>query len=276
MQVSKIQKIEQSKYKGIVYNIEVEKDNSYITEAFIVHNCDPARSSDKFFNIDKIDEDLKNCKPPIEESSGVKYWVKYVPHHRYGQGSDHSEGIGLDSNTLSVFDFNTGELVATYANNKISPDLSAHEFARVGREYGNCIYAPETNNRCGGIVITTLKTIGYPNLYKQRNDGKSMTAVSDKLGWDTNARTKTTMLMDFKRDYNDRLIKIYDENVLKEMRAYSNQDLAEEKVGLITRHFDLLMSVCIAWAMNKYAFSTQREAMTPHYEPEMLYPEIGI
>lgn len=219
---------------------------------------DPAKSSDKFFDIDKIDEDIKNARKPIEESAGVRYWSKYIPNHRYGQGSDHSEGLGLDSNTLAGFDFTTGELVYTYANNKISPDLSAHEFARVGREFGNCIYAPETNNRCGGIVITTLKTIGYNNIYKKRNDDKYNTVVSEKLGWDTTRVSKTTMYMDFKRDYKDGLIKIYDLDVLKEMRAYSNQDLVDEKVGLITRHFDLLTAVIIAWQMNQFAYSIER------------------
>lgn len=250
------------------------KKNAY--DWFGEYMVDPAKSADKFFDIDKIDEDLKNAKEPIEESAGVKYWSKYEPHHRYGMGSDHSEGVGLDSNTLCVFDFTTGELVSTYANNKISPDLSAHEFSRVGREYGNCIYAPETNNRCGGIVIATLKTIGYPNIYKQRAEGRSMTVVSDKLGWDTNSRTKTTMLMDFKRDYKDGLIKIYDTNVLKEMRNYSNQDLNDEKVGMITRHFDLLMAVVIAWQMNKHAYSNQSSNQVPNYDEQLTYSDIGI
>lgn len=250
------------------------KKNAY--DWFGEYMVDPARSSDKFFDIDKIDEDLKNARKPIEESAGVKYWAKYVPHHRYGQGSDHSEGLGLDANTLSVFDFTTGELVATYANNKISPDLSAHEFARVGREFGNCIYAPETNNRCGGIVITTLKTIGYSNIYKQRAEARANTVISDKLGWDTNARTKTTMFMDFKRDYKDGLIKIYDENVLKEMRAYSNQDLNDEKMGMITRHFDLLISTIIAWQMNKHAYANESKNTFVQSEPDFVYSDIGV
>lgn len=236
--------------------------------------CDPAKSADKFFDIDKIDIDIKNVRTPIEESAGVRYWAKYLPHHRYGQGSDHSEGVGLDSNTLAGFDFTTGELVYDYANNRISPDLSAHEFARIGREFGNCVYAPETNNRCGGIVITTLKTIGYSNLYKQRNEERYNTIVSEKLGWDTNKVTKTTMYMDFKRDYKDGLIKIYDIDVLKEMRAYSNQDLNDDKVGLITRHFDLLTAVVIAWQMNKFASTAFREEKQ---EPIPLqYSDIGL
>ena len=49
MQKNKIQNIQPSKYKGLVYNIEVAEDNSYITNAFIVHNCDPITGSMREF-----------------------------------------------------------------------------------------------------------------------------------------------------------------------------------------------------------------------------------
>lgn len=215
--------------------------------------CDPTRAENKFFDIDRLNEDLKNCKEPKRESSGVKYWAEYLPHHRYGQGSDHSDGVGLDSNALAGFDFTTGELVYTYASNDLEPDLCAHIFARVGMEFGNCIYAPEVNNKCGGIVISTLKEIGYPYLYKQTKQDRLLDKQTDKLGWDTNGSTKRNMFFDFKRDYNDGKIKIYDENVIKEMRAYTNNDLQETNLGLVTRHFDLLTAVVIAWQMEKEA-----------------------
>jgi hypothetical protein len=237
---------------------------------------DPSRSSDKFFDIEKIQQDLQNAKEPIEIAGGVSYWAKYISNHRYGMGSDHSLGVGLDSNAMALFDFTTGELVATYANNKIAPDLVSHDFARVGREFGNCIYAPEINSKCGGIVITTLKDIGYQNIYKQRNDTRSMVLVSDNLGWDTNSKTKYDMFLAFKTDYKDGLIKIYDKNVLMEMKAYSNQDLQETKIGMVTRHFDLLMACAIAWAMNKYAFANTTTAQILRNEPDYLFQDIGI
>ncbi|MFH1753774.1 MAG: deaminase, partial [Candidatus Omnitrophota bacterium] len=34
-----IRKITSKKYKGYVYNLSVEKDNSYTTKSFVVHNC---------------------------------------------------------------------------------------------------------------------------------------------------------------------------------------------------------------------------------------------
>lgn len=261
--------------KRIVPLLTNDKDNSSVTwdiytsdkvakmrkdtdDFFGEYQCDPNKSDNKFFDINRINEDLKKCREPERESVGVKYWSSYKPNHRYGMGSDHSEGIGLDSNTMVVFDFTTGEIVCDYASNEIAPDLSAHEFARVGREYGNCIYAPEVNNKCGGTVITTLKNIPYTNIYK-RVDTTSYSddKETEKLGWDTNSKTKYNMFFEFKTDYNDGLIKIYDKNILAEMKAYSNNDLNETKAGLITRHFDLLTSAVISWQMRKHAVNRQ-------------------
>lgn len=222
--------------------------------------CDPNRSKNKFFDIERIERDMKECKDPIRTSAGVKYFANYFPHHRYGQGSDHSEGVGEDSNADAVFDFTGGELVATYANNEIPPDLAAHEFARVGSEYGNCLWAPEVNNKCGGIVLATAtQIVMYPKLFEQRKIKGDQEEESGKFGWETNSKTKHTMFFDFKRDYNDGLVKIYDIEVLKEMKAYSNSDLQEKTTGLITRHFDLLTAVVIAWQMRKYAEAVEAD-----------------
>lgn len=240
---------------------DIKRIKADAEDFFGEYMCDPTRAENKFFDVDKLNQDMVNARLPKRESGGVKYWADYLPHHRYGQGSDHSDGVGLDANTLAGFDFTTGELVYTYADNQTEPDLCAHIFARVGMEYGNCIYAPEVNNHCGGIVIATLKEIGYPQLYKQTKIDRILDKQTDKLGWDTNGSTKRNMFFDFKRDYNDGKIKIYDINVLKEMKAYTNNDLQETNLGLVTRHFDLLTAVVIAWQMEKLANPNLQETI---------------
>jgi hypothetical protein len=39
LQIHKIKSIKPSSYKGLVKNIEVEEDNSYVVQNIIVHNC---------------------------------------------------------------------------------------------------------------------------------------------------------------------------------------------------------------------------------------------
>jgi hypothetical protein len=69
------------------------------------------------------------------------------------------------------------------------------------------------------------------------------------------------MFFEFKKDYNDGLIKINDPNILKEMKAYTNNDLNDGKAGLITRHFDLLTATVIAWQMRKGAESKTKNTL---------------
>ena len=227
--------------------------------------CDPERSKDKFFDVEAIERDMVNAIDPIRENGLVKYWGEYTPHHYYGQGSDHSEGIGLDANTLAGFDFTLGKLMYTHASNELSPDLAAHEYARVGAEFGNCLYAPEINNKCGGIVITTLKGIPYSNIYRKVIQNQTIDKTTSKLGWETTGGNKNQMFLDFKRDYNDGFIIIEDIEVLKEMKAYRNSDLIEKTTGLITRHFDLLTAVVIAWQMKNHALKQQGNDVAGFY-----------
>lgn len=82
-----------------------------------------------------------------------------------------------------------------------------------------------------------------------------MNVVTKQLGWHTNGSTKSIAFAEFRRDYNAGKIRIYDEDLLKEMRAYNINDLSEN-TGLLTRHFDLLMSAVIAWQMRTHATAT--------------------
>jgi hypothetical protein len=238
--------------------------------------CDPTRADASFFDRAKVDADIATAKQPHKESAGVRYWGEYQPHHIFGIGADTSEGIGRDANTLALWDFGTmpndvGILTATYFNNNIPPDLFGHELMRVGAEFGNCIIAPESNNT-GHATIAAMR--GYPNIFTQRTQGNRTIRTTEKFGWNTNKKTKPLMFFDFRKDYNDGLIKIYDINVLKEMRSFTTMDLSDTKLSLVTRHFDLLMAVVIGWQMRKYAQMTEDNEEWEEEEP--LFNDIGL
>lgn len=238
--------------------------------------ADPSRADTAFFDRARVDADLDTVKQPDYESAGVKYWDTYQPHHRYGIGADTSEGIGKDANTFALWDFGTfpddvGRLVGTYFNNRIPPDLFGHELVRVGREFGNCIIAPENNNT-GHATIAAMR--GYPNIYTERKEGGRSLKVTETFGWRTTRKSKPKMLFDFRKDYNDGKIKIYDKNVLKEMRSFTTADLTDTKVGMVTRHFDLLMAAVIGWQMRKYATFQSNDDYFEEDEP--VFSDIGL
>ena len=156
---------------------------------------------------------------------------------------------------MTGFDFITGNLILTYASNTILPDLFGFEMIRAGREFGECLLAPEINNTSGGTVIQVLKEQEYPNVYRKEQKDKIMNITTKQLGWHTNHSTKSIAFAEFRRDYNAGKIHIFDIELLKEMRAYNVNDLSDN-TGLMTRHFDLLMSAVIAWQLRKNATST--------------------
>jgi len=189
MQAYKIDKIEPSIYIGEVCNIEVEEDNSYVTESFVVHNCDPTRTGDKFFDITKVKAMLERATPPTKTSGLIRQWDVYNPSHRYGAGEDLSDGIGKDSCAFAMFDFKQGKLVVSADDNLTPPDLFTYEAIRVCGEFGNCIFAPETNNTCGGIAVRVLKEEQYPNIYQKEVTDKVNNVISTILGWHTNRKS---------------------------------------------------------------------------------------
>lgn len=257
MQTAKIQNIQPSQYSGVVFNIEVEEDNSYTLEGFVVHNCNPSLSGDKFFDIQMVENDIKNATEPILKASGVSYWSNYKPNHRYAIGLDLSDGVGSDSCALSLFDFDEGLYVGSYDTNVLEPDLFTHEAMNVGEKFGECLIAPEINNTAGGIAISTLKERQYPRIYKKIIEDSAKNVLTDKLGWHTNRKTKPQMFYNFKRDYEDGLIKIKDKRLLTEMKNFNKSDLQDTRTSAITRHFDLLVSACIAWEMKDHAGHTR-------------------
>jgi len=222
--------------------------------------CDPQRSGSKYFDIDKIRRDLALCTPPLETVRGGRFWAKYVPSNSYGIGADTSEGKGMDSCAYCLWDFTTGAVIGTYHDNQIRPDMFAFEVARLGNDFGNCILAPEINNTSGGMVIQVLKDKDYPNIYRKQITDRMNNVLTNQLGWHTNSKTKPQMIAEFARDYQNNLIKIYDEQLLKEMRAFNVNDMDDQPAtALATRHFDLLTAAAIGWQMRKHAIPAESD-----------------
>lgn len=226
--------------------------------------CDPSKADNKFFNIDKINADLTRCKAPLWIKDGVKQWGIYEAHMRYTLGADTSEGIGKDSNAFVMWNTRTGEQVASYHSNEIKPELFTYKFANVAKEFNNCIVAPEINNYSGGIVITTLRQI-YPEdkIFRQTDNRNYNQNESNKLGWYTTSLSKTNAFMEFRKDYNDGIIKVNDPDLLKEMKMYTEQDLSTTgDSNKVTRHFDLLMAAVIGYSAKSYQVQEQGRVLS--------------
>ena len=260
MHVRKIQKIESSAYKGLVFNLEVEEDNSYLTELLTLHNCKPSASKDVYFDRERVDRQV--AKEPIEVIAGLKIFKKYDPSHRIGSGHDVGGGVGLDSSTSVFIDYDSFpmQVIATYKNNEIRPDVFAHEIKRQCDRFGQNYCAVEKNY---GSTIDILKTI-YPTdkiHQTQRSDQKIEFLNAKEYGFETNNATKPSILIALSKAVENGHIELNDPDLIAECRSFKIGDLMDKDVDprLTTRHWDLLMACAIALYLNPFVKHTEVE-----------------
>jgi len=214
--------------------------------------CDPTSGKDKFFDIELARIYLEQAEDHTSEIEDVKIWEEYKSHHVYGIGGDTAEGVGLDSNALALFNFNTNTVIGTYHSNMIAPDMFGYKMAKVGRAYGTCILAPERNNT-GHATLAALKEDKYIHIFTETNRDKYNDEKTKKLGWGTDRKTKPKMWFDFRRDFNDGVISIKSKELLEEVIKYTKADFNDRTTGVVTRHFDLLTAAVIGWQMKTEA-----------------------
>lgn len=219
----------------------------------------PIAAGSAFFDRRLVDIAIEKCVASIENKAGLYVWGEYNPSHAYALGADTGKGNGNDHSTSTIIDFTSlpNRQIGSYANNMIPADQFAHELKRQADMFGTCLIAPEKNAESGGSCLATLKMI-YPvdMIYRQVPMDRLIDKPLGELGWETTGANKYTILNELKSVFESGGLIIEDERILKEMRSFTYTDVDElgsSRQGHSTRHFDLLMSVAIAYAMRKYA-----------------------
>lgn len=243
-------------------------------EAFLAGN-------NTFFDQDNITTRLsRDIKPGKQIGRDIIQYEEWIPSHRYGIGADVSEGIGRDSCTAVVIDFSSvtaggvliPRVVARYESNNIDPISFAYELRNLGMMYGYAIIAPERNNH-GHATIGKLKEI-YPNIYKEQLTDRYTDVESVKLGFHTTKSSKPEILMALKNALRNDEIIIPDRGILLELKHYGRLDFERTTFDEdVSKHFDLVMALSIAYHMRNFATSgvieyssdnESQEAFDPH------------
>lgn len=215
--------------------------------------CKPSASKDVYFDRESVEKQVS--KEVIEEIGGLKYFTKYKPENRVCSGHDVAGGVGLDSSTSVFLDLDCYpvQVMATYKSNEVKPDAFAHVIAKQAKRFDESYVAVEKNY---GSTLDVLKTI-YPITQIHKTQKTNPTIAfhnATEYGWDTNGATKPAMLADFCKAVEDGLIELNDQDLIAEVRSYTTGDLMDREIDprLTTRHFDLLMAACIAWAIRTF------------------------
>lgn len=176
-------------------------------------------------------------------------WVIYSEPKKdklYVCGVDISEGIqGGDNSVAVIFDRMTGEEVAKFKG-LVAPDLLANKLDKMGRKYNNALMVLEINNH-GLTTMTVMKQLIYPSLYYRPSRYETISSrISDKIGWQTNKKTRPILIDDFNQAVRDNEVLIHSKDILDEMTVFvydENNDMVPQP-GF---HDDCVFSAAIAW-----------------------------
>lgn len=236
----------------------------------------PVKAGDYYFDREKVDQAIKNARAEKKRNGNLKLWEDFNPRHRYGLGADTAEGISLDSSTIGIIDFSMypNKVVATSKDNTISPTDFAYDIARAGRIFGECFVVPEINNTGYGTVgaLVSPNECEYYNTYKRKIKNKKTKKITSSFGFKTDKATKPDILSKFRSAFEDGELEILDVELLEEMRRYRIQDSRViEKVdnGVnITRHFDLIMAVALAYEAKEHATLSKNDKKNMYKAPK--------
>jgi len=170
--INKIKSIEHKHEELQVYNIQVEEDESFVTEHFVAHNCAFNSSGDTFIYHEDITKLERTCVDPIEiypYERNVWIWEKPQKNGTYIIAADISRGDAEDYSAFHVLRLDVHPLVQVAEfKGKIRPDQLGILLMNISQLYNNATIAPENNSGWSGQTILKIEEAKFPFLYYSR------------------------------------------------------------------------------------------------------------
>lgn len=166
---------------------------------------------------------LHNVLQPYLKNKQLQIYELPKDGDRYIISCDCSEGIGKDYHVATVWNYETKKQVAMFRNNKIRPDQFSEIINYLGRYYNNAYCIVELAS--GGHVVCEklYRTYHYYNFHRHKTydmHGKEI----KKLGYDTNAKTKSLCISALREMFESGIIQVNSEIILDEMLTYTFKD----------------------------------------------------
>lgn len=233
-------------------------DSGTIDRLIALYCRDPERICDMEFT-----PESNEYKRFVDNPKGMlKLWLnldddgRIDRDRRFVIGTDISAGTGASNSTASVFERQSGEKVAEYANPNILPNDFARFCMALGKFFNKARIVPDRSGPTGEVFVKRLITDGYGNIYYRRNEKKASRKVSDEPGVWLNPQARTALF----EDYRDALSKFKIINrsstAMKECLQFickmdgtiehSSSLNAQDPSGARSAHGDLVVSDALA------------------------------
>lgn len=208
-----------------------------------------------------------------EVASGpLKVFQPPNPNRGYIIGGDPTFTTSGDYACAQVLDRQTWEQVAVWRG-RCTPGRFGEIMVRLGYWYNEALLAPESN-KDGATTVGRIQGLDYPNIWERQVVDTAGDAPTNKLGWHTNARTKTEAIGNLQSSIYDRSLTIHDPHTFNELKNYV--DLGMGKYGNANgeENDDTVMALAIAATVNHYE-SYQFNHPAPYDDTEQLRVDIN-
>ena len=105
----------------------------------------------------------------------------------------------------------------------------------------------------GGATIAVLRTLNYPQLYRMESYDSTDKKKEKRIGWVTNTQTRPKMLDDLALSLVQRVNKIYDIEVIKELMAFIKNPRTGKPQAGPGSNDDYVIAEAIAWQLYQTA-----------------------
>lgn len=169
-----------------------------------------------------------------------------------------------DYHAVQVIDHKTLEQVAEYRS-RIDPDLVALEVLMAALFFNKALVAVERTGGWGGPVARILyHDYHYPHVYRSKKVGNATERIDQRLGWDTNVRTKPELIAHATELLRDEVDGIRSRLLVGEMQTYTRTEkgVAEAEPK---KYDDLLMAWMIAQQVAKESFMRGQAVSSPRH-----------
>jgi hypothetical protein len=161
-------------------------------------------------------------------------------------GSDYNAAVFISKTKIDVPLIYHAKGIATNMTNAIFPVLEKiYDVTGI-----KPTIAYEVN--AGGVFeldrLSVLNRLGKYDIYLQTGFGRVTNDVTSRIGWSTNAATRPKMLADLKDVIKNKLLRIYDKEMIDEMFSFIINK-AGKPIAENNSHDDLLMALAIAWQL---------------------------
>lgn len=216
---------------------------------------------------------LSVWKPPVRERLGEE--GRKLPAHRYVISVDVSSGGSSDYSGVQVISVEDFEQVAELQI-KLDPDLLAVEVFRLGCIYNGALVAIETTGGWGYSAIRSFERlasryrgVSKPRLYTRRVEDRVAKRWTDKLGWDTNTRSRPVMLDTLEEVLREKSFVLNGQRTLAELGTFV-RDEKGRPAAQSGCHDDLVVSLAIGVTLASTMPRQLRRLKPDRYQPQFV------